>query len=106
MSGDEGSSGWQLTESDPGVFTELLKTLGVNLIVDDLYSLDSDALASFQPIHALIFLFKWVADSDARGGGSGQFDTAFPGFFAHQVRVRDRTQLQQNLIRPQGSFLL
>lgn len=64
---------------------ELLKTLGVNLIVDDLYSLDSDALASFRPIHALIFLFKWVANSDERGGGSGQFDPAFPGFFAHQV---------------------
>ena len=64
---------------------ELLKTLGVNLIVDDFYSLDPDVLASLQPIHALIFLFKWVANADESGGGSGQFDSGFPGFFAHQV---------------------
>lgn len=57
----------------------------MNLIVDDLYSLDSGTLASFKPIHALVFLFKYVANSDERGGGSGSFDSAFPGFFAHQV---------------------
>ncbi|KAI5114939.1 hypothetical protein M0805_006580, partial [Coniferiporia weirii] len=85
MSSEEDASGWQLTESDPGVFTELLKTLGVDLVVDDLYSLDSEALASLQPIHALIFLFKWVSNEDERGGGSGAYDDAFPGFFAHQV---------------------
>jgi ubiquitin carboxyl-terminal hydrolase L5 len=31
------------------------------LQVDDLYSLDPSTLASLQPIHALIFLFKWVS---------------------------------------------
>ncbi|KAH8119632.1 cysteine proteinase [Phellopilus nigrolimitatus] len=85
MADENDSSGWQLTESDPGVFTELLKTLGVNLAVDDLYSLDSEALSTLQPIHALIFLFKWVSNQDERGGGSGSYDDAFPGFFAHQV---------------------
>ena len=105
MSVDDETSGWQLTESDPGVFTyvsshcfpikhfphcalsELLKSLGVPLIVDDLYSLDSDALAALQPLHALIFLFKWIpssADSTA-GGHSGTNDPEFPGFFAYQV---------------------
>jgi len=82
---EEESSGWQLTESDPGVFTELLKSLKVPLIVDDLYSLDADSLAALQPIHALIFLFKWVAGSDESGGGEGVYDEGFEGFFAHQV---------------------
>ncbi|GLB37320.1 putative ubiquitin carboxyl-terminal hydrolase [Lyophyllum shimeji] len=84
---DEGdNSGWQLTESDPGVFTELLKTLGVPLIVDDLYSLDPDTLASLQPLHALIFLFKWIPSSaDSPSTSAGEYDPDFPGFFAHQV---------------------
>ncbi|KAG6861681.1 hypothetical protein C0995_013250 [Termitomyces sp. Mi166 len=93
MSGEDDSSGWQLTESDPSVFTplssrqlhrELLKTLGVPLIVDDLYSLDAEALASLQPLRALIFLFKWIPSS-AGTASAGQYDTDFPGFFAHQV---------------------
>lgn len=65
------------------IFRELLKTLGVPLIVDDLYSLDSESLASLQPLHALIFLFKWVSTSS--DSMSGNYDPEFPGFFAHQV---------------------
>ncbi|KAK7685201.1 hypothetical protein QCA50_011564 [Cerrena zonata] len=84
MSGEDDSSGWQLTESDPGVFTQLLKSLGVPLIVDDLYSLDPATLSDFQPIHALVFLFKWVGGSSEPSSG-GQYDPEFPGFFAHQV---------------------
>ncbi|KAF9268766.1 ubiquitin-specific protease [Marasmius fiardii PR-910] len=84
MSGEDDSSGWQLTESDPGVFTELLKTLGVPFIVDDLYSLDDESLAALQPLHALIFLFKWVPQSSDHKP-AGKSDTDFPGFFAHQV---------------------
>ncbi|KAH9941025.1 hypothetical protein B0H21DRAFT_558151 [Amylocystis lapponica] len=83
MSGEDDSSGWQLTESDPGVFTELLKTLGVPLVVDDLYSLDAASLADLQPLHAFIFLFKWIGSNAEPTGG--QFDPDFPGFFAHQV---------------------
>lgn len=65
---------------------ELLKTLGAtSLVVDDLYSLDASALSSLGPTHALIFLFKWVANTDARGGATGEYDPSFPGFFAHQV---------------------
>ncbi|KAF8524863.1 ubiquitin carboxyl-terminal hydrolase [Hysterangium stoloniferum] len=85
MSEDDESSGWQLTESDPGVFTELLKKLGVPLQVDDLYSLDDEILATMQPIYALIFLFKWIAGADEKGGAEGTYDEDFPGFFAHQV---------------------
>jgi len=87
MEAHDDQSGWQLTESDPGVFTELLKTLGVPLIVDDLYSLDADSLAALQPLHALIFLFKWISTSgDAPSiTQGGEYDRDFPGFFAHQV---------------------
>ncbi|KAF8995466.1 ubiquitin carboxyl-terminal hydrolase [Cyathus striatus] len=86
MSGED-ESGWNLTESDPGVFTELLHTLGVPFIVDDLYSLDPDSLAALQPLHALIFLFKWVpsSSSDSANPSVGTYDPGFPGFFAHQV---------------------
>ncbi|KAK0226186.1 hypothetical protein IW262DRAFT_1266454 [Armillaria fumosa] len=85
MSGEEESNGWQLMESDPGVFTELLKTLGVPLIVDDLYSLDPESLASLQPLHALIFLFKYVPSLSESSSVTGEYDPSFPGFFAHQV---------------------
>ena len=66
--------------------SELLKTLGVPLVVDDLYSLDAEILAALQPLRALIFLFKWVGGGDEKGGGEGRYDEEFPGFFAHQVR--------------------
>lgn len=66
--------------------SELLKTLGVDsLIVDDLYSLDTESLEHYKPIHAFIFLFKWVGGSDETGGASGAYDHDFPGFFANQV---------------------
>jgi ubiquitin carboxyl-terminal hydrolase L5 len=67
-------------------YSELLKSLGVPLVVDDLYSLDPELLATFQPLRALIFLFKWIGGGDETGGGEGKYDEEFPGFFAHQVR--------------------
>lgn len=102
MAEDEQSSGWQLTESDPGVFTNLLKLLGTPLVMDELYSLDygtiaSDPLTSASPINALIFLFKWTAEregddpteSGARGPRTGGvYDPEFGekgGFYAKQV---------------------
>jgi len=85
MSGEDDSSGWQLTESDPSVFTELLKSLGVPLIVDDLYSLDPATLEPLQPVRALIFLFKWLPGAGEPEATGGAYDIAFPGFFANQV---------------------
>jgi len=56
----------------------------VPLIVDDLYSLDPDSLAALQPLHALIFLFKWIPSS-SNATPAGEYDPEFSGFFAHQV---------------------
>lgn len=56
-------------------------------IVDDLYSLEPESLAALQPVHALIFLFKWFPESpdDEPSVGAGHYDSDFPGFFAHQT---------------------
>jgi len=95
MSGD--ASGWQLTESDPGVFTELLQLLGTPLVMDEVYSLDAATLeqqSALVPIQALIFLFKWIAELETAEGDSlggkvpktgGTYEHEFAGFFAKQV---------------------
>jgi ubiquitin carboxyl-terminal hydrolase L5 len=65
---------------------ELLKTLGVPYIVDDLYSLDPEALSALKPLHALIFLFKWLPSAASEPSSTaGEYDTDFPGFFAQQT---------------------
>lgn len=71
-------------------FTALLSELGVKgLEVSELYSLDASLLSSLQPIYALIFLFKYVDQSESPAGsdpaatGTPKEDTDF--YFAHQV---------------------
>ncbi|OCF37530.1 ubiquitin carboxyl-terminal hydrolase L5 [Kwoniella heveanensis BCC8398] len=85
----EDPSGWSLTESDPQVFTQLLKDLGVQgLQVDDLYSLDPETLETLKPIHALIFLFKWVerSSSEPESSSGVEVDPLDTGvWFANQV---------------------
>ncbi|KAG8960456.1 hypothetical protein FRC03_006504 [Tulasnella sp. 419] len=82
---DEESS-WKLFESDPACFNELFTALDVKgLLVDDLWSLDEASLTALKPVHALIFLFKWVGGADEKGGGAGSYDEEFPGFFMRQV---------------------
>ncbi|TYJ54308.1 hypothetical protein B9479_005067 [Cryptococcus floricola] len=82
-------SGWSLTESDPQVFSQLLNDLGVKgLQVDDLYSLDAETLATLKPIHALIFLFKYVSSEEEKGGETQgvEVDPLSSGvWFANQV---------------------
>ncbi|XP_001607168.1 ubiquitin carboxyl-terminal hydrolase isozyme L5 [Nasonia vitripennis] len=76
---------WCLIESDPGVFTELIKEFGVKGVqVEELYSLDDDQFENVKPIHGLIFLFKWVQD-DEPSGAIVQDNRLDKIFFAKQV---------------------
>lgn len=71
---------WCTIESDPGVFTELIKKIGVKGVeVEEIYSID--LLSEFSPIYGLIFLFKWEA------GHTSQVSEVYEPelFFAQQV---------------------
>uniref|UniRef100_A0AAG5DCQ1 Ubiquitin carboxyl-terminal hydrolase n=1 Tax=Anopheles atroparvus TaxID=41427 RepID=A0AAG5DCQ1_ANOAO len=76
---------WCLIESDPGVFTELIKDFGVDGVqVEELWSLDEKNFKDLEPIHGLIFLFKWVKD-DEPAGSIVQDSRLEKIFFAKQV---------------------
>ena len=76
---------WCLIESDPGVFTELIRDFGVNgLQVEELFSLDPESFDHLRPIYGLIFLFKCVSDDNTEGSivQDSRLDNIF---FAKQV---------------------
>ncbi|XP_074647990.1 ubiquitin carboxyl-terminal hydrolase isozyme L5-like [Tubulanus polymorphus] len=76
---------WCLIESDPGVFTELIRGFGVKGIqIEELWSLDTDSLKALKPVHGLIFLFKWKQDDETQGSvvRDSRLDKIF---FAKQV---------------------
>ncbi|KAG0266481.1 ubiquitin carboxyl-terminal hydrolase [Mortierella polycephala] len=81
---------WCLIESDPGVFTGLIKGIGVSGVqVEEIYSIDRETLEDLKPVHGLIFLFKW----EGRGPTSSSESQApieyenESVFFAQQVRT-------------------
>jgi len=75
---------WTTIESDPGVFTELVRNIGVNDVgFEELYSLDVADLERVEPIYGLIFLFKHTREDNYRA----TIDCDAPNdlFFAKQV---------------------
>lgn len=57
---------WCTIESDPGVFSELVSSLGVkNVEVAEIYSLEQNEQVK-EHSYGLIFLFKWREEADDR----------------------------------------
>lgn len=81
------STNWCTIESDPGVFSELLESMGANNVaVEELFTLSSESLASISPAYGLLFLFKWTKETSTGGGLPLKQDQVDPDlFFAKQV---------------------
>ena len=83
---------WNLIESDPGVFTELIEKLHVEGVeVQELYS--PLALAEHAPLYGVIFLFKYTDIDRSRQPLDGVYQSQLPTeaerssdvFFARQM---------------------
>lgn len=72
-------------ESDPGVFTELIKGFGCKgAQVEEIWSMEPENFENLKPVHGLIFLFKWQPGEEP--GGSIVQDSRLDNiFFAKQV---------------------
>jgi len=84
----EAEGSWCLMESDPAVFTELIREFGVKgLQVEELWSLDPEHFERLKPVHGLIFLFKWIGPTvDSTSSGTIVSDSRLDQiFFARQV---------------------
>ena len=59
---------WCLIESDPGVFTHLIKNFGVQgLQVEEMLTIEKEDLQRFQKVYGLIFLFKCIDNKTPEG---------------------------------------
>jgi ubiquitin carboxyl-terminal hydrolase L5 len=76
---------WTTIESDPGVFTELVNTIGVSDVsFEEVYALDVDELTRIEPIYGLIFLFKYTSEAPDEQPAIAQQDVS-DVFFARQI---------------------
>ncbi|ORZ37897.1 ubiquitin carboxyl-terminal hydrolase [Catenaria anguillulae PL171] len=76
---------WTLIESDPGVFTELIRSFGVKgLEVEEVWDLDSYLAINESDVYGLIFLFKHDP-SITSAGEPLPWDAVPDVFFARQV---------------------
>ncbi|XP_044157212.1 ubiquitin carboxyl-terminal hydrolase isozyme L5 isoform X1 [Bufo gargarizans] len=76
---------WCLMESDPGVFTELIKGFGCQGVqVEEIWSLEQEHFEDLEPVQGLIFLFKWQQGEEPSGSivQDSRLETIF---FAKQV---------------------
>lgn len=79
---------WCTIESDPGVFTELVETLGVQDVeFRELVTLDPEDFSRMGTVHGVVFLFKWrEQDYTAEAiQASGSYDHSESIFFAKQT---------------------
>ena len=75
-------SEWCTIESDPGVFTELIKNIGVKGVqVDEIIDLDILEVGN-EPVYGLIFLFKYMQNSGYKPNILSSWDKDL--FFAKQ----------------------
>jgi len=86
-SNDDSSNNWCTIESDPGVFTELLETVGVKGVeLEELWMLDDETLSQLDPFYGLIFLFKWTPGQDTSLPNRTPLEETPEGlFFARQT---------------------
>jgi len=80
---------WCTIESDPGVFTELVETLGVeNVEFRELLTLEASDFEQLGTVHAVVFLFKWRQEDytqEAIASTGGELDFSESIFFAKQT---------------------
>ena len=73
------SSDWCTIESDPGVFTCLIESFGVNgAELSEIWSMDEESLMQLGKVYGLIFLFKWEQDHQDQHGDSGHESSRIP----------------------------
>jgi len=80
------SSSWCTIESDPGIFSTMLKELGVvDAQVEELWSLDEAAYSHLKPIKAIIFLFKYDPEVIKKTHEKSEISKDTTIYFAKQI---------------------